>query len=60
MDKHIDGFRGFLGFYFGKNTKLYMYTSGKVFYSVVAALGVGGAFFGLVYLVYCVLCVLLK
>ena len=49
MDKHIDGFRGFLGYYFGKNARLYMQTSGIVFYWSVLLLGLGGSVFGIVY-----------
>jgi len=52
IDKHIDGFRGFLGFYFGENTKLYMDTSGKVFWSIVLSLIVLGSISGITYLAY--------
>lgn len=51
MDKHVDGFRGFLGFYYGKNTKLYMQTSGIVFWWSVWLLGVFGTSFGIIHFI---------
>lgn len=55
MNKHIDGFRGFLGYYFGKNTRLYMCVPGIVFWFSAIFLGVGGTVFGIAYYVYNVL-----
>lgn len=55
MNKHIDGFRGYLGFYFGKNTRLYMSTPGRVFCLLVLLLGVGGTVFGIFYFIQSVL-----
>ena len=49
MNNHIDGFRGFLGYYFGKNTKLYMGIPGIVFWFLVIFLGIGGTTFGIFY-----------
>ncbi len=55
MNEHIDGFRGFLGYYFGKNTKLYMGVPGIVSYLIVLLLVIGGSVYGIAYYVWNVL-----